>query len=319
MIFLFTPDVYNYYNLWSCQKVCHALVYLSDNIFIRFGTKLYRQTIGIPMGTNCVPLVADLYHFCYERNFMKSLSRENQADIIEAFNPTSWYLDNLLNIDNIYFDQMVDRIYPTELQLNRAILSIPRHLFWIWIYVYLMVQFPPKFMINGTVLILIQSISVFWMVMSPRRTSNRIYLSQFIRFTRASSNFNDFNCRNKVLTAKLHRQGYSYFKLRKAFSTFYRRHSALVEKYSVSLKTLLQQGISEPEFYGDLVSRFRKIVGNSNFSEQFRKFFNGYKTIGYSLDIIRQTEYLVVIPSIVNGYASLFNCTTASDSMAASS
>ena len=60
------------------------------------------------------------FFFCYERDFMKSLSRENQTDIIEAFNSTSRYLDNLLNIDNIYFDQMVDRIYPTELQLNRA-------------------------------------------------------------------------------------------------------------------------------------------------------------------------------------------------------
>ena len=58
----FTSDVNNDYNLWSCQKVCDALVYLLDNIFIRFGTKLYRQTIGIPMGTNCAPLVADLFH-----------------------------------------------------------------------------------------------------------------------------------------------------------------------------------------------------------------------------------------------------------------
>ena len=124
----FTFDVYNNHNLWSCQKVCDALVYLLDNIFIRFGTKLYRQTIGIPMGTNCAPLVADLFHFffffffffCYDRDFLKSLSRENQADIIEAFNSTSRYLDDSLNIDNIYFDQMVDRIYPTELQLNRA-------------------------------------------------------------------------------------------------------------------------------------------------------------------------------------------------------
>ena len=51
---------------------------------------------------------------------MKSLSRENQAAIIEALNSTSRYLDGLLNTDNIYFDQMVNRIYPTELQLNRA-------------------------------------------------------------------------------------------------------------------------------------------------------------------------------------------------------
>ena len=79
----------------------------------------------------------------------------------------------------------------------------------------------------------------------PRRTSYGVYISQLIRIARASSNL---NCRNEALTAKLLRQGYRYFKLRKAFSKFYRRHSALVEKYSVSLKTLLQQGISEPEF-----------------------------------------------------------------------
>ena len=58
----FTSDVCNNHNLLSCQKVCDALVYLLDNIFIRFGTKLYRQTIGIPMGTNCA-LVADLFFF----------------------------------------------------------------------------------------------------------------------------------------------------------------------------------------------------------------------------------------------------------------
>ena len=84
----FTSDVYNNQNLWSCQKVCYALVYLLDNIFIRFGTQLYRQTIGIQMGINCALLVADLFLLCYERDFMKSPSRENQADIIEAFNST---------------------------------------------------------------------------------------------------------------------------------------------------------------------------------------------------------------------------------------
>ena len=84
-------DVYKNYNLWFCQKVYDALVYLLDNSFIRSGTKLYRQTIGIPMGTNCAPRVADLFLFCSERDFMKSLSQENQADIIEAFNSTSRY------------------------------------------------------------------------------------------------------------------------------------------------------------------------------------------------------------------------------------
>ena len=73
------------------------------------------------MGTNCAPLVADLILFCYERNFMLSLSDNNQTDIIEAFNSTSRYLDDLLlNIDNPYFEQMVGQIYPTKLQLNKA-------------------------------------------------------------------------------------------------------------------------------------------------------------------------------------------------------
>ena len=118
------------------------------------------------------------------------------------------------------------------------------------------------------------------------------------------------------------KQGCRYFKLRKAFSKFYRRRNALVEKYNVSLKTLLQQYISEPEFYGDLVYRFRKIVGTSNFSEQFRKLINRYKKNGYSLDIMRQTACLVINPITANSYASLFNCPTvvrASDSMTASS
>ena len=96
----FTSEDTKRYKLWSCQNVCEALIYRLDNIYIRFGTKLYRQIVGIPMGTNCSPLVADLFLFCYERNFMTSLSDVKQAEIIEAFTSTSRYLDDLLNIDN---------------------------------------------------------------------------------------------------------------------------------------------------------------------------------------------------------------------------
>ena len=106
--------------LRSCQKKYDALHYLLDNISIRFGSKLYRPIVGIPMGTNCAPLVTDLFLFCYERDFILSLSDNNQTDIIGAFNSTSRYLDDLLNIDNPYFEQMVGQIYPTELQLNKA-------------------------------------------------------------------------------------------------------------------------------------------------------------------------------------------------------
>ena len=109
----FTSDAVRNYNLLSCQKVCEALSFLLDNIYIRFGSKLYTQIIGIPMGSNCAPLVADLFSFCYERDFMLSLSEDNQSDVIVDFSSTSRYLDDLLNIDNNFFDSMVNRIYPS--------------------------------------------------------------------------------------------------------------------------------------------------------------------------------------------------------------
>ena len=93
--------------MWSCQQVCDAVHYFLDNIFIRFGSKLYRQIVSIPMGINCTRLVADLSLFCYERDFLLTLSDNNQADVVEAFNSTSGYLDDLLNMDNPYFAQMV--------------------------------------------------------------------------------------------------------------------------------------------------------------------------------------------------------------------
>ena len=72
------------------------------------------------MGTNCAPLVADLFLFCYERDLMMSLFDDKQADIIDAFKTTSRYLDDILNINNAYFDTMVSQLYPSELQLNKA-------------------------------------------------------------------------------------------------------------------------------------------------------------------------------------------------------
>ena len=81
----------------------------------------------------------------------------------------------------------------------------------------------------------------------------------------------DFNIPNKSLTAKLLQQGYRYHKLRKTFSKFYRRHYELISKFNVGLKPLLHQGLSEPEFYGDLVYKFKTNEGRADFSDQLRK------------------------------------------------
>ena len=154
-----------------------------------------------------------------------------------------------------------------------------------WIYQYQMVQFPLNCMTKvGNF--------PFFDCDVPRRTWYGVYISQLIRFVRVT-NENVFNCRNKALTWR----GYRYHKLRKAFSKSYRRRSGLVEKYYASLRKLLQQGISEPEFYGDIVYGIRKIMGKSNLSEQFRKLINRYKRVGYSpyiLKAIRNATFIFV-------------------------
>ena len=105
----------------------------------------------------------------------------------------------------------------------------------------------------------------------PRPPSYGVYISQLILFARVCSNVDEFNNRNLFLSAKLLKHCYSYHKIRKAFSKFYHRHSELIVKFNIGFKTLLQQGISEPTFYGDLVYKFKRIVGKPNFSDQFKK------------------------------------------------
>ena len=143
---------------------CGALVCLLDGIFVRFGTA---QTIGVPVGAGCAPLVADLFLFFCGREFVGSLSRGSRADIIEAFGSTSGCLDGLLNVDSVYFDQMVDRVCPAGLQLDGASSSdagVP------FLDLGLCVSngaVSQGFVINETILILIWLVSLFWVAVSP--------------------------------------------------------------------------------------------------------------------------------------------------------
>ena len=148
---------------------------------------------------------------------------------------------------------MVNRIYSPELQLTKLIPLIPKPHFWICIYLFQTDLFHLKFMISAMTLIFDIVNFPFLDGDVPRSTSYGVYISQLIRFVRVSSHVADFNAHNKSLTAKLLQQGYRYHKLRKTFSKFYRRHYELVSKFNVGLKTLLHQGLSEPEFYDDSI------------------------------------------------------------------
>ena len=217
---------------------------------------------------------------------MLSLLEENQSGVIEAFNSTLRYLDDLLNIDNNF---------PSELKLSKASVSdteasyLDLHLStWDGFvktkiydkrddFDFDIVNFS---FLDGDV---------------PRSTSHGVYISQLIRFARVSSHVDDFNTRNKVSTAKLLRQGYRYHKLRKAFSKFYRRHFDIVSEYNVGLKTLLLQLLSEPEFYGDLVYNSRKIIGKNDFPYHFKKIIVRCKKIGYNIDVCERRHAWMLI------------------------
>ena len=120
----------------------------------------------------------------------------------------------------------------------------------------------------------------------PRSTSYGVCISQLNRFARVSSHVTDFNARDKILTAKLLHQGYRYHKLRFFFQNFIARHYDLISKFKVGVNSLLQQGLSEPEFYADLVYKLRKIVSRADFSDHFRKVIQRYKRIGYNINLM---------------------------------
>ena len=213
---------------------------------------------------------------------------------------------------------MVSQIYPSELQLNKANasdteaafldlhLSISNDIISAKIYDkrddfgFEIVNFP---FLDGDV---------------PRSASYGVYISQLIRFARASSYVADFNTRGGLLTQRLLKQGYRCHKLRKTFSKFCGRCCGLVSGFRVGLKSLLRQGLSEPDFYGDLVYKLKKIVGSNNFSAQFIGIISHYKKVGCGVGVLQQAACLVVGPITVGNFAFLFGCTPvgrASDSV----
>ena len=152
-----------------------------------------------------------------------------------------------------------------------------------------------------------------------RRPSYGVYISQLIRIARVCSHVENFNARNKCLTANLLKQGIGIISLESVFfQVLSLTPNELVSKFNVGLKPLLRQGLSEPEIYGGLVYKSEKIMGRTNFSDQFRKIIIRPKRIGYVLNVMRHSVCLASNPITVDNFATLFNCTPvdrASESM----
>ena len=296
----FTNKLYKSYTHWSCSDICD---------FVRFGENVYKQIIGIPMGTNCAPLIADLFLFCYERDFMKTLQTNNKFDIIDIFNNTSCYLDDILNINNPLFDSFIADIYPKELKLNKSnnndnetafldlYLQIKNKHISTKIYDkrddfnFEIINYPQ---LDGDV---------------PQLPSYGVYISQLVRFSRACSFVEDFHQRNRDITSKLLNQGFRYHKLRRSFCKFYHRNTEILRKYNTSLITFLKEGISHPVFYGDFVYKLRRIRQSTNFDALFKRLYKQFLHKKYDPFVLRRTVCLVLGPYTANNNNCVLRCT----------
>jgi hypothetical protein len=103
---------------FSETDIFSMLEFLIENIFVMFGGRVFQQTVDIPMGTNCAPLLADLFLYSYEADFIQELLKKNEKKLARSFNFTFRYIDDVLSLNNSRFVDFVDRIYPIELEVK---------------------------------------------------------------------------------------------------------------------------------------------------------------------------------------------------------
>ena len=259
-----------------------------------------QQIVGIPMGTNCAPLITDLFLFCYERDFMSNLYKSKRYDLIYMFNDTSRYLDDIFTIDNAEFEKHIPDIYLAELQLNKpntankdtSFLDLNIKVIGSDVHTsvydkrddfgFPIVIFP---WLSGDV---------------PRLPSCGVYISRLVRFARCCTSVSDFNSKNLQLTSKVITQGYRYHKLRKTFGKFFRSYSDLLSKFGeISFQGYVTEGISYPVFYGDFVYKLRRVS----------KIFKRLRRRKYDPLIIERTIGLVLGPSTALYRSFLAHCT----------
>ena len=209
-------------------------------LYILFAGKVFQQTVGIPMGTNCAPLLADIFLYSYEADFIQSLLSTGKKHLASRFNLTYRDIDDVLSINNPEFENYLGQMYPAELEIKDTtesttsasnldlLLSIGR---------------------DGQLHTSIYdkrddfnfSITNFPFLSSniPSSPAYGVFISQLIRYARACSSYECFILRARRLSSKLLKQGYLVERLKSSFRKFYGRYGDLVEQYGVTLSRML--------------------------------------------------------------------------------
>ena len=227
-------------NMFTADSICEMIEFLIDNIFVQFGGRLFRQVIGIPMGTNCAPLLADLFLYSYENEFVDNMIRSGHRRLARSFNLCYRYIDDLIVFNNKKFLDYLKEIYPSQLTVEKANKSD-----------HLADYLDLTFIIDSggklsTRLYDKRDDFDFHIVNFPFLSSNipsgpsyGVYISQLIRYARCCSHYDDFRYRHKCLVDRLLSQGYKALRLEKSFKKFYGRYQDLIEKYRRSVNAMV--------------------------------------------------------------------------------
>ena len=216
------------------------LEFLVDNIFVVFGGKVFQQIVGIPMGTNCAPLLADIFLYSYEAEFIQSLLSTGKKKIASQFNFTYRYIDDVLSINNPDFETYLGQMYPAELEIK---VTTERNTSASYLDLLLSIESDGQL---RTSLYDKRDDFNFHITMFPFLSSNipsspayGVFISQLIRHARTCSSYECFILRAARLSSKLLRQGYVMERLKSSLRKFYGRYGDLIKHYEVSLSQML--------------------------------------------------------------------------------
>ena len=219
--------------------------FLVDNIYVRFGGQLFRQMVGIPMETNCAPLLADMFLYSYENEFLEKLIKEGKRKLARKFNLSYRYIDDLISFNNKRFKEFISDICPKELTISETTESTS-------IASYRDLLFVRDKSNNITTKLYDKRDAFGFHIMNfPFMSSNipsapayGVYASQLIRHARCCLNYSDFLLRHRALVTRFLSQGYKVNRLSNTFKKFYGRHTDLVGQYKKNVCEMFADSIS---------------------------------------------------------------------------
>ena len=216
------------------------LEFLVDNIFMVFAGKVFQQIVGILMGTNCAPLLADIFLYSYEADFIQSLLSTGRKQLASRFNFTYRNIDDVLSINNPEFENYLGQMYPVELEIKETTESNTSVS-----YLDLLLSIGRDGQLHTSIYdkrdVFNLHITNFPFLSSniPTSPAYGVFISQLIWYARACSSYGCFILRATRLSNKLLDQGYVKERLKASLRKFYGRYWDLVKQYEVSLSQML--------------------------------------------------------------------------------